>query len=541
MRLQRTNHRGAVAVAMFGGLAVLMLTGSRGDAAGDASRWWSHVQYLAADDLQGRDTGSEDHRKAVEYVADQFKKAGLEPAGTNGYLQPVSFHSRRLIEEQSGVALVRDGKAEPLTLGEDVNISMRVEPAATLEAPMVFVGYGLTVPEMNYDDLAGLDLTGKVAVFVSGGPSNIPGPLLAHFQSTGVRWSFLQRAGAIGTLSFQNPRNMDIPWERATLSRLQPAMSLADPKFNETAGQKISLTGNPAHADKLLAGSGHTFAKLMEIANAGQPLPRFGLSPSLRAHTRFESAPVQSDNVAAVWRGTASDVANEYVVLSAHVDHLGVGKPIKDDTIYNGAMDNASGVATLLELTARFAESNRRFRRPVLFLATTAEEKGLLGSRYFAETPTVGGTIVANLNLDMFLPLFPMKIVMALGVDESDLGDILRSVAAPRGVIVQSDPEPLRNRFTRSDQYNFIRRGVPALAFKIGYQAKSPEADIAARWTRERYHAPSDDLRQPVDLKAADDFNGLMAELLAGIADRPVRPEWKGTSFFKRFAASRNK
>jgi Zn-dependent M28 family amino/carboxypeptidase len=354
-------------------------------------------------------------------------------------------------------------------------------------------------------------------------------------QSTGVRWAALKSAGAIGTISIQNPKNMDIPWERATLSRLQPQMILADARLGDTEGQRLSLTANPAHADKLLAGSGHTLARLLELADAGASLPRFDLKPSLRVRARTERGEVESDNVAGVWRGTDRELSNEYVVLSAHLDHLGVGTPINNDTIFNGAMDNASGIATLLEIAARLSEGKRRFRRSVVFLAVTGEEKGLLGSRYFAESPTVRGTIIANLNFDMFLPLFPMKIVMALGVDESDLGDRLRQVAAPRGVTVQSDPEPLRNRFTRSDQYNFIRRGVPALAFKIGYEAKSPEAEIAARWTKERYHAPSDDLGQPVDLKAADDFNGLMAELLAAIADG-AKPHWKDSSFFKRFA-----
>ncbi len=164
----------------------------------------------------------------------------------------------------------------------------------------------------------------------------------------------------------------------------------------------------------------------------------------------------------------------------------------------------------------------------------TGEEKGLLGSRYYAAHPTVT-PIVADLNMDMFMPLYPLKILMVMGVDESDLGDVAREVAKQAGIEVQVDPEPQRNRFVRSDQYSFIRQGIPALAFKDGYAPGSPQAEIARKWTSERYHAPSDDLQQPVDKQAAADFNRLLAKIAATVADQKARPQWKQSSFFKRF------
>ena len=208
------------------------------------------------------------------------------------------------------------------------------------------------------------------------------------------------------------------------------------------------------------------------------------------------------------------------------------------DRIYNGAMDNASGIASLIETAAALARAAEKPKRSVLFVAVTAEEKGLLGSRYFATHPPVPPkAVVANINMDMFLPLFPMKSVMVFGLDESDLGASVRTVAASMGLAVQGDPEPLRNRFIRSDQYSFVRQGVPALALKVGYTPDSPDAKTHAAWTKERYHAPSDDLQQPVDREAAVVFNDLLVRLTTAVANQPQRPRWNDKSFFKRFAA----
>lgn len=501
-----------------------------------ADRWWSHVMYLADDSLEGRNTGSVGHKKAAEYVAKQFEAAGLKPAGVGtGYIQPVKFHVQKLLEDQSSLELVRDGKSEPLQLGEDANIGIRGKPAPSVSAPLYFVGYGLTVPDLKFDDLHDPALRGKIAVYISGGPKSIPGPLLAHFSGAGERGKFLKEAGAVGTVTIANPRITDVPWARATLARLQPSMSLADASLDESGGMQIGVNFNAAHADKLLAGSGHTIAELLAIADKGEPLPHFAIPGTLRAKAKMEASEVESQNVAGVLPGTDPKLKNEYVVISAHLDHLGVGAPINGDSIYNGAMDNASGIASLIDMAQTFHDNKQSFKRSIAFVAVTGEEKGLLGSRYFAAHPTLSGTIVADLNMDMFMPLFPFKILTVMGLDESDLGDIVRGVAKSSGIEVQADPEPQRNRFVRSDQYSFIRRGIPALAFKDGYEPNTPQAEIAKKWTAERYHAPSDDLQQPVDKQAAADFNRLLAKLAATVADRPERPHWKDASFFKRF------
>ncbi|HEY1911191.1 MAG TPA: hypothetical protein VGG73_09735, partial [Vicinamibacterales bacterium] len=266
---------------------VAMLAGVVGLRA-DQQRWWSYVQALANDGMEGRDTGSAAHKRAAEYVAAQFEKAGLEPAGINGYIQPVAFKTRRIVEAQSSLALMTHGKSESLTLGEDANISMRVDPAPSLEAPLVFVGFGLKIPERQIDDFAGVNLKGAVVVYIAGTPASLPGPLQAHFGSAAERWTMYKAAGAVGTIGIANPKNMDIPWSRSTLSRLQPAMSLADAALDDAPGQQLAVTMNPAHAEKLFAGSGHTFQELLADADGGRPMPRFALPARLKAVTKVE-------------------------------------------------------------------------------------------------------------------------------------------------------------------------------------------------------------------------------------------------------------
>ena len=525
----------------WAGAAAFAVALVAGQAPSDGARWWSHILYLADDRLEGRNTGSEGYRQAAIYVAGEFERAGLKPAGTSGYFQPVKFRSREIVEDHSSLALTRHGAAEPLTLGEDAMLSMRVDPAEHIDAPLAFVGYGLTVPEMNYDDLSGLDLHGKIAVYVSAGPASIPGPLSSHYQTAAERGPFLQRAGALGTCTVMNPIAMDIPWPRAALSRFQPAMALDYADMDETFGQKFSCVINPEHLDKWLEGSGHTSEEILKLARQRQPLPRFPLDGRLKARVEVRRSELESPNVAAILPGSDPELKDEYVVLSAHLDHVGVGRPINGDSIYNGAMDDASGVATLLDIAERLHRWGSKLGRSLLLITVTGEEKGLLGSKYFAAHPTVRPEqIVADLNVDMFLPLFSLKILTVYGLEESDLGKQVRTVAEPMGIRIQGDLEPQRNIFIRSDQYSFIRRGVPSLAFKVGYEKGTPEEATAKQWLKERYHAPSDDIHQPVDLQAAADFDKVILAVAEAVANQSERPRWNSESFFRRFATHGN-
>jgi Zn-dependent M28 family amino/carboxypeptidase len=544
MQGMKSLRFGIVAFALVAAapLAVAQAPTPVGD---EQTRWWTHVKTLADDTFEGRQTGSDGYRKAAAYVADQFERAGLTPAGTKNYFQPVQFTRRRIVEAESQVALVQGGSAgsaskeDVLRFGDDITVNLRAELTPSVEAPLVFAGYGISAPDFSHDDLAGLDLKGKVAVFITGTPANISGAPAAHYQNWSVRWPALKAAGAIGAISIPNPKFTEQPWERTAASRSNPVMTLVDPRFNDLAGMKVNVTANAATAERLFAGSGRTFADLLALASERKPLPTFALPSTLRARVTLESTAIESDNVAALLPGSDPTLAGEHVVLTAHLDHVGVGTAVNGDRIYNGAMDNASGIATLIEVARQLAAAAPRPKRSIVFVAVTGEEHGLLGSRYFAGDPTVSrGSIVANINMDMFLPLFPMKSVMVLGLDESDLGDRVREVAKRSDLGVGPDLEPARNRFTRSDQYSFIRQGIPALAMKVGFEPGSPEAAIDARWTKERYHQPADDLQQPVDLGAAVTFTRLVGALSAEVANNPARPQWKASSFFKRFEST---
>jgi len=522
-------------------LGVIAIAASSLFAAGaqDGSRWWSYVEFLASDKLEGRNTGSEGHRKAAEFVAAKFERDGLKPAGTQGYIQPVKFNTKELDESDSSLVIERAGKEQKLELGEDAIIGTRVDPAPSVEAELYFVGYGLRVPDDHYDDFAGLDTKGKIAVYIGGAPSSMSSALAAHYQSGGQRWETLKSVGMIGAIGIPNPHHMDVPWARTALSRFQMTMQLAAPGMDETAGEQIAISWNPAHADELFEGSGHKFDDLVAIAESGKQLPRFALAAKLKAKTAVKRGSVESQNLAAIYPGTDPKLKDEYVVMSAHIDHLGIGKPINGDSIYNGAMDNASGVASILEVADHLKEANVKTKRSVLFVVVTGEEKGLLGSRYYSLNPTVPvKSIVADINTDMFLPLYPMKILTVYGLDESTVGDDARAVAQEMGIKAQPDPEPVRNVFIRSDQYSFVRQGIPSVMVDIGNEKGSPEAAIEKKWLTERYHAPSDDVNQPVDKQAAATFNLLIETLIERIANADAKPTWKANSFFRRYASN---
>ncbi|HVO59684.1 MAG TPA: M28 family metallopeptidase [Terriglobales bacterium] len=506
----------------------------------DGKTWWDYVKVLANDDMQGRETGSPGLKKAEAFVVEQLKKNGLQPAGVNGFYQPVTFIQRQIVEKDCSAALVHNGKAEALQLGEDALVSSRID-SAQVDAPLVFVGYGLSIPEKNYDDLTGLDLNGKVAVFFSGSPSEIPGALASHYQTNKERWKTLHKAGAVGVIGLPNPAFMDVPWSRIALNRAHPTMELAGAEFNETEGEKLAMLFNPAHADKLFEGSGHTFEEIADLGKDRKPLPHFPLPASIKATTKMDKKTVESDNIIAKLPGSDPQLKNEYVVLSAHIDHIGIGEPINGDRIYNGAMDNASGSALLLDEASSLKKNPADLKRSVLFVFVTAEEKGLLGSKYFAAHPTVDSkSMVADINVDMFLPIFPLKTLTVYGLDESDFGDMARAAAEAHGYSVQPDPEPLRNIFIRSDQYNFIVHGIPALMMDVA-PTTDEQKQTRKDWLTHRYHAPSDDLQQPVDLSAAAAYEEVVRTLLIKVADDHQRPAWKQNSFFRRYAQNAGK
>ena len=546
------GRRGAVIVALVvasafvvARLVAIVPVARAAASSSDAAAWWSHIQVLSADSMRGRMTGTEDYVRAARYVADRFREYGAVPAGDSprglgpdAYFQNVPFVYHKIREPECSVSLWRGDKRLPFVLGSDGYLSPNVESADTLDAELVFVGYGLSVPELGYSDLRGVDLRGKIAVYFRSGPDTLPPTVRSHAQSTEVRWSALRAAGAVGYIAFNAGGRRGGGWQRALKQRLQPGLTLADSRLDPLGGAKLAMRLSPAFFDSLLVGSGHTSEELFALNERHLPMPAFPLKVRLSARVRADRKLVSSPNVVAIIPGSDPVLRKQFVVVSAHLDHLGIGAPVKGDSIFNGAMDNASGVASVIEF-ARYAKAMKRpFRRSVVLLAVTGEEEQLFGSWWYAARPTVpAGAIVADINLDMFLPILPLHTITVYGRTESDLGARFAAVAARAGVAVEDDPDPRRNYFIRSDQYSFIRKGVPSLFFEIGAGADTAATSKLAAWNRDHYHDVTDDVSQPVDLEVAAAFTHLLYDFTRDVANAEQRPKWAKGSFFARFAA----
>lgn len=495
--------------------------------------WWSDIEALASDATQGRQPGSPGYDIAADHVIKRFNELGLAPAGENGgFKQAVAFQEQTVDHAASTAMLVAaDGNSRPIAVGTDLLISPRGGALpASVDAPLVFIGYGLKLP--GADDFSGVDLKGKIAVVVSGGPADLPGPMKSANRSD--RNKFLREAGAVGVIGLVTPAQVEIPWERRKLSAGQSGMFFADTALNDTGDGFFSASLDPAQSEMLFSGSGHSFAEVSALADASRPVPGFDLAKRLKASIVSARKPVNSYNLVARLPGADRKLAGEHVAISAHLDHVGVGTPINGDGIFNGAMDDASGVASVLSIAKRL-KAGKRSKRSVLFVIVTAEEKGLLGSHYFAQRPTVPrGSIVADLNFDMPLPFWPLKLVLVQGDGESTLGANARAVAKAQGLALTPDPLPDRNSFTRTDQFSFVKAGIPALAFKFGFIKDTPEFEIERTWRANRYHSPGDDLAQPgVLADEAVKLDDFVTAIARDVANAPGRPEWLATSVFR--------
>lgn len=500
--------------------------------------WWSHVQYLASDERQGRLPGTPGFEAATVYVENQFKQIGLKPGAGTSYRQPVKLDSLRVNNEKSTVEIEVDGKRTAFKPGE-MTLGIPGTSGPAVDAPLVFIGYGLRLPTKHMDDYAGVDVKGKVVVFYGGAPARLQGPLRAYSRILGQRWKYLKAAGAIGVITIPAPRLQGGPAPVAPTTGAaarpvaRPQIVIADESLNKLAGMRFAGTITPEKADLLLAASGHTMAEMKPMIDAGQPLPAFDLKETIHATTIVDKGtPIDTQNVVGILEGSDPRLKGQYVVISAHLDHLGVGRPVNGDAIYNGAMDNASGVASVIEC-AKILAHGPKPKRSFIFIALTGEEMGELGSAYFAAKPTVPkSALVADLNMDMYLPLFPLRYIEVQGLGESTLGNDARAIGQLNDVEVQFEKQPEENRFIRSDQVNFVANGIPALAFKFGWTPDSPEMKTFNDWVKTRYHQPSDDLEQPIDKAAAAQFTSMLAQLATRVANAPSKPEWYPESSF---------
>ena len=498
--------------------------------------WWGHVRTLASDAYEGRGTGKPGYDKAADYVIAQLQALNLRPAGTHGYRQPIAFTEQYILSQDSSARLIGAQGETKLAVPADIIFSGGGGPAPQgMNAPLVFAGYGLHLPEAGHDDFAGLDLKGRIVVVVSGGPSTLSGALKSHARSERAAW--LAKQGALGLIQLVTPKQVEIPWDRRMALASQPALFFQDAALRDSTAPFLNAQFDPAKSALLFAGSGHDFAQIAEAADRSAPVPSFALAQHLDATIAARRADLSSPNIIAVMPGTDPRLKKQYVVLSAHLDGYGIGAPIKGDAIYNGALDNASGVASLIEIARTLREGKVKPKRSILFAFVTAEEKGLLGSTYFARRPTVPGKdIVADLNFDMALPIFPLTSVTPVGYDQSSLGRDAEAISAQMNLPITPDPFPDRNVFIRSDQYSFIRAGIPALFFKYGFRAGTPEAVVEKAWRANIYHSPRDDTNQPVMPAESVKLDDYVAAVALRVANASERPVWNEDSFFRRFA-----
>ncbi len=507
-------------------------------AAASAANVKAHITFLASDLLQGREAGSVGFDIAANYVASQFAQLGLKPAGANGtYFQPVPLLATRPADEGRFVLRGADGARTPLVFGEDVIVGRPVGPAERrVSAPLVFVGYGIVAPEHRRDDYKGLNVKGKIVVVLQGAPSGFQTEERAYHANGRTKRALAAAHGAVGVVSLYLPADEKRrpfaagkrTWQSWAMTWRGPDGTPSDVAPETPQLASISLKG----AEKLFAGARVPFAKVAEAAALpkGDP-PRFALGTSLEAELRTESRQIESANVAGLIEGSDPKLKGEVVVLSAHLDHIGVTPPVNGDGINNGALDNAAGVATTLEVARSFMTSGRPPRRSILFLTVTGEEKGLLGAEYFARNPTVPkGDIVANVDLDMPILFYDFTDVIAFGSDRSGMGPAVRRAAERMGVVLSPDPMPEEGLFTRSDHYRFVEVGIPAVFLMTGFQ-NGGEAKFRG-FLAGCYHRPCDDLSQPIDYAVGAKFAALNYEITRELADAPARPLWNKGDFF---------
>ena len=501
----------------------------------------AHMRFLADDLLEGRATGTRGYDLAAAYVASQMEAFGLEPAGGDGtYFQQVPLRRSFVVAEGcEGSILGPDGE-KPLKMAEDFIVSSNpAEAEASVEAPVVFVGYGISAPKFGHDDYAGVDVKGKIVALMGGAPQSLPGTARAHFSSGGQKARTAAERGAVGIITL---RAVEAD-QRQPLSRMArflraPATRWLDPSGrpnNTWPHMKATATFSGASSEALFAGAPMKLAEAMAAVREGKS-KSFPLARGVRLKVTSRHEDLKSPNVAGLVRGSDPKLRDEYVVFTAHLDHVGIGREINGDSIYNGAVDNASGVAALLESARAWTALPQRPRRSMVFVAVTAEEVGLLGSDYYANLPTVPAeNIVANVNVDCIGAFYPLHDIVALGGEHSTIGDVAARVGQQMGLALSADPMPEQNFFTRSDHYSFVRRGVPAMVCFAGLNSgdsdKSGDA-IFREWLRTIYHRPSDDIRQTYDFTAAARFTEFHFRVALEVAQATERPSWKPGDFF---------
>jgi hypothetical protein len=522
----------------------------------------SVMSVLASDRLEGRQPGTRGFALASSYVESHFKTMGLVP-GVNGksYVQPVMLKKAVTIEQGSSFTLGAGVSAETLVYGKDfMPHPYYYSPESSVKAPLIFVGYGIYAPELKYDDYGTADVKGCIVVYFDQAPAIFPSNERAYFSSAPTKYAEAVKRGAVGVITISSsvlataapsapaaapstpptaPPSMAAAWEAMTKRAAQGTYRWAgpdgqpQPDFPEL---KVITALNPARAQSLFAGSERSWQSIVDKAKAGEP-QSFPLKTTAALKVTTTLTDVHSSNLIGVIPGSDPVLKDQYIVYAAHLDHFGIGAPVKGDSIYNGAHDNASGVAILLEIARTFRSLPKAPKRSVIIAIVTGEEYGLLGSDYFINHPTVPRkAIVANLALDMPFFFHPVLDIVPYGALHSSLSAQVQAAAGYLGLGIAPDPFPEQVVFIRSDHYSFIRQGIPSLFIKSGFKTVPGDTTDRSRsdvaWRSTTYHTPQDDMSQTFDFDAAATHVKLNFLIGLLVCEDPTRPTWNKGDFF---------
>ena len=507
----------------------------------DRDRIEAHLNYLADDALMGRMTGTPEYDEAAAYVAGHFAEIGLEPGGDDGWYQQVPMLARRIDVDSAKFLFHQDDVEKTQRWKDDFVMSGdKVRPETNITAEVVFVGFGIHAPDMSYSDYDGVDVEGKIVAAFGGAPDSFPHNERAYYSSGLTKAEAAVTRGAVGFVGLRSRTDQRrYTWKRLSENAgVRPGMSWVNLSgeaanyFPELQGGAV-LNVPPAH--ELFARAPISFEQALDAADAGTPLSTpLGTEITLARKTDHES--ITSPNIIGILRGSDPELANEYVVFTAHLDHIGTGVPINGDTIYNGMYDNAMGTSLLIETARAFAAMPEPPRRSILFIALTGEERGLVGSDYFAHYPTVpSDSLVANVNLDMPLFLYPLADVIAFGSEHSSLEQVISKVVQEEELALAPDPVPEEVLFIRSDQYSFVKKGVPSVFLVPGFTSTDPDIDGGSQFNehlKTHYHQPSDDLSRPIDWDSALRFARANVRIGHAVAEEDARPTWNDGDFF---------
>lgn len=501
------------------------------------------MRFLSSDLLEGRRTGTRGYEIAAQFMASRFEALGLEPAGDKGsYFQNVPFRASGLDVAKTSMAWTIEGKQTPLAFAKDFTVAPDPSrPQTAVEAPVVFVGYGITSPELHYDNYQGIDAKGKIVALIYGAPPNFESSMRAHYSSGVTKRANAVAHGAVGYVTLYDPglEHLYSFQHRMDDMAASPDLYWLDPQGNPNdqfpAIRAIGVLSVEA-SRRFLEACGHKPDEIFAAAKAGTP-KSFDTPARLQIQVATRSEEIHSPNIVAKLPGSDPALRNEYVVFTAHLDHMGIGTPVNGDKIYHGTLDNASGSASLLEIARAMAGLYPRPRRSILFVSVTGEEEGLLGADYFAHYPTVPkSAIVADVNMDEDIMLWPLGDIVAYGAEHSSLGRVANEAGERLGLSISPDQQPEQVIFIRSDQYAFVKQGIPAMLTTAGDKSTNPAVDphkIEQAWKSKIYHSPQDNMNQPgLDFEAGAKFARF--NLLCGylIAQQTARPTWNPKDFF---------